>query len=196
MSIENILKRIEEETEDAIKEILGAAGAHGSVIREDYAKKGAKLREELERKVRMKAADEERRLIIGEELELRKAFLKRKCEILNEVYGDVRRRIESRPAAEYLEILKRLIIAHSLSGREEIVVPAEQRGMFTGAYIDSLNEARGEGAAFTLAEAPGDFSWGVVLHEGHRRVDLTLGVVFEQLKARIEPEIASFLFPE
>jgi len=196
MSIENILKRIEGETEEAIGAIRGKTEERLAVIRGEYAKQGAKLREELERAVRMKAADEERRLIVGEELELRKASLVRRREILGEIYGEARKRIESLPPEAYLELLGSLIVRHSLSGREEIIVPASQRSMFAAEFIASLNRLKGTDAAFTLADTPGDFAWGVILREGQRKVDLTLDVVFEQLKARVEPQIAGILFPE
>ena len=196
MSIEDIIKRIEEESEVAVRDTMAKAETEAVGIRDEHARKGSRLREELERKVRLKAADEQRRLIVGEELELRKAFLEKKREILNEVYSEARTRISTLPQAEYLELMRSFVVRNALSGREEIVVPARQRDLFTAGYIESLNVARGKDSSLSLARESGDFSWGVVLREGPRRVDLTLDVVFEQLKARIESEIASLLFPE
>jgi vacuolar-type H+-ATPase subunit E/Vma4 len=196
MSIENILKKIEEETEVAAGEILRAAGTRASSIRGEGERGAAKLREELESRVRAKAADEERRLVVGEELELRKASLERRREILGEVYAEARTRIENLPPDEYLRLVSAFILKSAISGREEIVVPAAQRSMFAGDFVESLNRARGAGSAFTLAETPGDFAWGVVLREGQRRVDLTLGVIFRQLASRVESAVAGVLFPE
>jgi V/A-type H+-transporting ATPase subunit E len=196
MSIENILKKIEEETEVAAGEILRAAGTRASSIRGEGERGAAKLREELESRVRAKAADEERRLVVGEELELRKASLERRREILGEVYAEARKRIENLPPDEYLRLVSAFILKSAISGREEIVVPAAQRSMFAGDFVESLNRARGAGSAFTLAETPGDFAWGVVLREGQRRVDLTLGVIFRQLASRVESAVAGVLFPE
>jgi V/A-type H+-transporting ATPase subunit E len=196
MSIENILKKIEEETEVAAGEILRAAGTRASSIRGEGERGAAKLREELESRVRAKAADEERRLVVGEELELRKASLERRREILGEVYAEARKRIENLPPDEYLRLVSAFILKSAISGREEIVVPAAQRSMFAGDFVESLNRARGAGSAFTLAETPGDFAWGVVLREGQRRVDLSLGVIFRQLASRVESAVAGVLFPE
>jgi V/A-type H+-transporting ATPase subunit E len=195
MSIENILKRIEEETEAAAAEILRAAGTRAASIRGEGEQSGAKLREELESRARAKASDEERRLIVGEELELRKTSLERKREILGEVYAEARKRIENLPPDEYLKLISAFILKSAISGKEEIVVPAAQRSMFAGDFVGSLNRARGAGAAFTVAEAPGEFAWGVVLREGQRRVDLTLGVIFRQLTERAESAVAGVLFP-
>jgi V/A-type H+-transporting ATPase subunit E len=196
MSIENILKKIEEEAEAAAAEILRAAGTRAASIREEGEQRGAKLREELESRVRAKASDEERRLVVGEELELRKASLERKREILGEVYAEARKRIENLPRDEYLKLMSAFILKSAISGKEEIVVPAAQRSMFAGDFVESLNRARGAGAAFSIAGTPGDFAWGVVLREGQRRVDLTLGVIFEQLTARVESAVAGVLFPD
>ncbi len=196
MSIENIVKRIEDETGAAVAEILRAAGERAAAVRDEAARSGAKLGDELESRARSKASDEERRLIVGEELELRKAALQRKREILGEVYAEARKRIEQLPPDEYLELISALILKHAVSGREEIVVPAAQRSMFDGSFVESLNRSRGRGAAFSLAGAPGDFAWGVVLREGQRRVDLTLDVMFGQLAGRVESAVAGLLFPE
>jgi V/A-type H+/Na+-transporting ATPase subunit E len=196
MSIENIVNRIEEETRAAVAEILRAAEERASAVRDEAGRGGAKLRGELENRVRAKAADEERRLIVGEELELRKAALVRKREILGEVYAEARKRIEHLPPDEYRKLISALILKNAVSGREEIVVPAAQRSVFDAAFVDSLNRARGADGAFTIAGAPGDFAWGVVLREGQRRVDLTLEVIFRQLAARVESAVAGILFPE
>jgi V/A-type H+-transporting ATPase subunit E len=196
MSTEHILKKIEEETEAAAAEILRAAETKAASIREEGARGAAKLRGELEGRARAKAADEERRLIVGEELELRKAALARKREILGEVYAEARKRIESLPRDTYLELVSALILKNAVSGREEIIVPAAQREMFPAGFVEGLNRARGGDAAFSVAETPGEFAWGVVLREGRRRVDLSLDVIFAQLTARVESETAGVLFPE
>ncbi len=195
MSIENIVKRIDEETGAAVAGILGAAGERAAAVGDEAARAGEKLRGELEARARAKAGDEERRLIVGEELELRKAALVRKREILGEVYAEARKRIEHLTPDEYLKLMAALILKNAVSGREEIVVPAAQRGMFDAAFVDALNRARGAGAAFSLAGTPGDFAWGVVLREGQRRVDLTLDVIFRQLAERVESAVAGLLFP-
>jgi vacuolar-type H+-ATPase subunit E/Vma4 len=196
MSIENILNRIREEAEASGAEVLRQAEERSAAIRAEHAKKAERLRAELEARARARAADEERRLVVAEELELRKAHLVRRREILEEVYAAARERIVRLAPNEYLDLVRSLIVRHALSGKEEVVVPAAQREIFTPAFIASLDAARGAGAAFTLAAEPGDFAWGVDLREGRRRVDLTLETVFEQLKARIEPAVAGALFPE
>lgn len=196
MSIENIIQRIEDETGGAVAEILEKAEAQAAAIAADFSRTTVRMREELDGKARARAADEEKRLIVGEQLELGKSFLERKRQVLDEVCRMARNRIEALPAAEYRELVRGLILRNAVTGSEEIVVPARQRDLFTPEFIESLNGARGGGAAFSVAGPSDDFGWGVILREGQRRVDLTLEVVFEQMRERIESAIATVLFPE
>jgi vacuolar-type H+-ATPase subunit E/Vma4 len=196
MSIENIIRRIEDETQAAVAEILKKAEEQAAQIAAEYSRESARRAEELAAKARQRAADEEKRLIVGAQLELSKSSLERKREIIDDVCRTARRKIEALPVDEYRELVRELILRNAVSGREEIVVPALQRDLFTKEYIESLNAERGAGATFTVAGTSDEFGWGVVLREGRRRVDLTLGVLFEQMRERIESEIAAALFPE
>jgi len=197
MSIENILKRIEEETAAAVGEIIGEAESEAEKISEDYAAQAAELKEKLERRARTRAEEEERRLLVNEELQLRKELLERKREILDALYAEAAKRIESLETEEYLDLMKKMIIESATSFEEEIVVPEDQRKIFDKAFLYSLNKsARGNKGAFRFSDEPGDFSWGVVLREGKRRVVLTLDVLIAQLRDRIEPDIAAVLFTD
>ena len=88
MSIENILKRIEEETAAAVGEIISEAESEAEKIREDHAAEAGELKVKLERQARTKAEEEQRRLLVNEELRLRKEVLERKREILDALYAE------------------------------------------------------------------------------------------------------------
>ena len=195
MAIEHILKRIEEETEETVQQIFEKAEADATSIRDQYAGRIQKLKHELDQRAQRRAEEEERRLIVSEQLELRKALLARKREILEDLYAGAKKKISSIAEDQYLGLLKDMIIARSVSGTEEIVVPDSQKDLFTKNFLDSLNKTV-QGGRFTFAKEPGDFSWGVILREGKRVVNLTLDILFGQLKEKVEPEIAALLFPE
>lgn len=197
MSIENILKRIEEETTAAVGEIISEAESEAEKIREDYAAEAGELKVELERQARAKAEEEQRRLLVNEELRLRKELLERKREILDALYAEVAERVESLERDEYLELMKMMILRRATSFEEEIIVPEDQREVFGKTFPDSLNKtAGGKKGALSISDDTGDFSWGVILREGKRRVDLTLDVLIAQLRDRIEPDIAAVLFAD
>lgn len=195
MAIEDILKRIEAEAEAEAGRILAEAEGEAARIREEYGKRAERLGAALEEEARKRAGEERRRLVVSEQLELRKGTLGRKRELLDELYRAAWERIRELPEERYLALMKSLVLERAVTGREEIVVPSGQRGLFTEGFVEELNAAR-PGAGFTLAGEPGSFDRGVILREGRRVVDLTLPVLFEQVRDRMEPGIAAILFPE
>lgn len=194
MSIENIYKRISSEADKSVKEILDRANTEASGISKEYAGKAGELEARLKLYAGKKADEEEKRLIVSEQLELRKMILKKKREILGQLYDKAREKIEALPVDECRRILKDLILHKAVSGKEEIMVAALQKDIFTPEFLQVLNEEFGGEGGFTLAAESGDISWGVVLREGRRVVDLSLDVIFKQLKEKIEPRIAALLF--
>lgn len=196
MSIENILERIKEEADSAAEELVKKAEAEAERIRGTYEAEGGELGQELERRARKKAEEEERRLLVNEQLELKKRVLEKKHEILEGLYEQAKREMEKLGDEDYLDLMKGLILGSAISGNEEIVVAKEQAKLFGDVFLDALNKENRLGKGFRLAKDHGDFSWGVVLREGQRVVDLTLGVLMEQLRERIEPEIAPMLFSD
>jgi V/A-type H+-transporting ATPase subunit E len=196
MSIESILERIGVEARDAAREIIAGARAEAEAIAENHAGRAEKLRNELEGKARARAAEEENRLIVSEQLELRKAVLAKKREILDHLYVKAAGRLESISGGDFQSLMQELIVANAISGREEIVVAPGQKKYFTTEFMGGLNSSYPGTGSFTVAGEVGDFSWGVVLREGRRAVDLSLDVLFEQLKEKAEARIAVVLFAE
>ncbi len=196
MSIEKIYERIESQAAASADDIIREAGEQAARIRGEYARRSAELGESLRAYAGKKAGEAGRRLIVSEQLELKKALLAKKREILARIYDDARKRIEGLGDEESAGIIREMILENAVSGREEIVVSGRQSRIFDGKFLDSLNSGFKGGGAFTLAGEKGRFSWGVVLREGKRVVDLSLDVVFEQLREKAEPRIAALLFPE
>lgn len=194
MAIEQILQKIEDDAAEAARAVIAEAEAEAQRIAARAEADAGALRAELEALADRKAEEETRRLIVGAQLETRKAELVRKRELLGEVYDEARRAIAGLSGDEYLGLLASMIAARAVSGREEIVPAAGQRDLLDGAFLARVGEAFRAGAAFTVAAEEGPFDWGVVLREGRRTVDLSLETVFEQVRERIEPEVSAILF--
>ncbi len=196
MSIENILERIKGEADSAAGELLSKAEMEAKRIRGTYEADGNELKEKLEQRAGDKAVEEKRRLIVNEELELRKQLLRKKREILDELYEEAKGELERLGDEDYLDLMKEMILRGAISGNEEIIVAKDQEKLFGDSFLEALNRENKLGKGFKLAKDSGDFAWGVVLREGQRIVDLTLGVLVEQLRERIESEIAPMLFSD
>jgi V/A-type H+-transporting ATPase subunit E len=195
MPIENILRKIEEEASAAAARIVEAAKEEGLRLGEEYSARASKLAEQFEKRGARKAAEEKHRILVSEQLELRKAVLKRKREILGELYSETKRKIEEISGEEYLDLLESMIVEGATSGSEEIVPASGQKRLFTKRFIEKLNKSFASGASFSVAGEEGDFTWGVVLREGRRMIDLSLETVFGRVIEELEPEVSGILFP-
>jgi len=185
-----------EEADSAARGIVGKAEEEAERIRGASEAEGADLGRELEARARKRAEGEERRLIVNEQLELGKQLLQKKREILDELYERAKRELEKLPEDDYVALVKDMILGSAISGNEEIVVAKGQEELFDDSFLGRLNKENKRGKGFSLAKDQGGFSWGVVLREGRRSVDLTLDVLINQLRERIEPEIAPLLFSD
>jgi V/A-type H+-transporting ATPase subunit E len=194
MSIEQIVRKIDEDAEKAAGSVVEQARAQARSIVERYEAAAGMLRSEFEDLADRKAAEEERRLLVSEELELRKAVLVRKREILAGIYDEAKRTIGRLTGEEYLDLLASMIAARAVSGREQIVPAAGQRSLLGERFLARVGEAFGGDARFNVVGEEGTFAWGVVLREGRRIVDLSLDTVFEQVRELVEPEVAAILF--
>lgn len=194
MSIERILQKIDDDAANAARAVVEEARAEAAKILARYEAAAGQLRGELEAHAERKAAEEKRRLLVGEELELRKAALVGRHEILAGIYDEARSAIGGLAGGAYLDLLCSMIASHAVSGREEIVPAAGQRALLDAAFLKKVGAAFGGEARFTVAGEEGSFAWGVVLREGKRVVDLSLETVFEQVRERIEPEVSAVLF--
>jgi V/A-type H+-transporting ATPase subunit E len=194
MSIEKILSKIDEDSQAAVEEALARAGEDAEGLAARYARRADELEASLRARAEKKAAEEKRRLLVSEQLELRKANLVKRREILSKLYDEAREKIAALSGEDYLSLVRALVISRSVSGAEEIVPAAGQGALFSSGFLAKLNGEYPGGGEFTVASEEGDYDWGVVLREGRRTVDLSLGTVFEQVIGRIEPEVSAILF--
>jgi len=194
MSIEKILSKIDEDSRAAVEAALERAREDAAALSARYARRAEELGAGLKSRAEKKAAEEKRRLIVSEQLELRKAELVGKRGILSKLYDDARKNIASLSGDDYLALIRSLIVSRAISGTEEIVPAAGQTALLSSDFLSKLNGEYPEGGKFTIAADEGTFEWGVVLREGRRTVDLSLGTVFDQVMDRIEPEVAAILF--
>jgi vacuolar-type H+-ATPase subunit E/Vma4 len=194
MSIEHILERIDREAGAAAEAVREKARSEAARILARCRGEADTLRGELEAKAKLRAGEEKKRRIVTEQLELRKAYLRSKREILDRVYERARARIESASGAELSSLLSDVIMANAVSGSEEIVIAEAQKPLVTDEFVRALSKRFPGGGEFTVAKETGEFAWGAVLKEGKRVVNCTLDVLFEQLTERIESRVAATLF--
>jgi vacuolar-type H+-ATPase subunit E/Vma4 len=196
MSIENILSRIDEDSRAAVAAALERAGGEAAALSARYVRRAEELGAGLSSRAEKKAVEEKRRVLVSEQLELRKADLIRRREILSKLYDEARKNIAALSGEDYLALIRVLVSSSTISGAEEIVPAAGQTALLSSDFLTKLNAGYPGGGKFTIAAEEGAFEWGVMLRESRRTVDLSLDSVFDQVMDRIEPEVAAILFQQ
>jgi V/A-type H+-transporting ATPase subunit E len=196
MSIEKILSRIDEDSRAAVEAALARAREAAAAHSARYARRAEEFEAGLRSRAGKKSTEEKHRLLVSEQLELRKADLVRKREILSKLYDDARKNIAALSGEDYLALIRALVISRAISGAEEIVPASGQSALLSPDFLAKLNGEYPGGGKFTTAAEEGAFEWGVVLREGRRTVDLSLDAVFYQVMDRIEPEVSAILFQQ
>lgn len=194
MSIENILDKIEKETEAAVEEIIREAKEEAAKIGKEYQKKAEDLSDKLMKEAERRADEETRRLIVNERLELRKGLLEKKREVFDGFFEAAKKEIEGMAKDDYIAFIRRLIVDKAATGKEEIVVSSKQADIYPDDFADTLNSSFKGDSAFKISDQSDEFAWGVILREGKRVVDLSLDSLFKEISEDMEPEIAGLLF--
>ncbi|MGE5550285.1 MAG: V-type ATP synthase subunit E [Bacteroidota bacterium] len=176
--------------------ILASARAKGEDImakaRRELAAKVAALEAETERR----AAVEARRITTRSELDSRTELLRAKVELLDEVFAGAYRALLELPEAEWRTLIRRLLLAQSTTGAEEIVIPPGQEQRFAALLPEVNGELKkaGKRGDLRLARDSAPIEGGFILSGPDYSVDCSFRTLIAERRPLYEPEVAKVLF--
>jgi V/A-type H+-transporting ATPase subunit E len=155
---------------------------------EDYRRETKKLAEAA-------GQDKLSRMLAAARMQNVKDILSAKGRILDELFDRVKQRIEQLPDNEYLELMKRLLAKCVQSGHEEVVV-GKNESRINQAFVNKVNtellwQAKG---GLRLSATREDISGGFILTSGKVRINSSTEVMVNQLRDKMEMELAAELF--
>jgi len=192
MSLETILKRIEENVSLACQEILARAQEEKRA-KIDKAQEEAK---ETERRILEAAREEALRIkamaASRADSIKRQMILSAKAELLASVFDEALRRLGNMPPQDYREMLLDLIGASS-HGDETIILEANDKPRLGDGFEDGVRErlralGKKDGVAFEYRETP--LGGGFILKKGGTSWNFTFPAVINLLKDELEIEVA------
>lgn len=163
--IEKIAQRILEDAQaevaqrgaDAQKqadEILAQGKAQAETLYRQQAEKGKKQAEELYE-----------RLVSAVEMEKRQLSLAAKQELLQQVFSLALEKLVSLPEQDYIQTLKNLILAASVTGKEQVVFSPADRARIGKHVVVAANEAMTKGYTPELPSALQDSRVGSLIEK-------------------------------
>lgn len=176
--------------------ILAEARAKADAI---LVKAGEELKartDEISAAAARRAEIEARRIATAAELEARRELLQAKVDLLDRAFDGALRRLLSLPEQQWRDLVRRLLLDSSVSGTEEIKVPAGERERFQ-ALLPEVNAAlkqSGRRGELRLAGEPAAIEGGFILTGPDYAVDCSFRTLLAERRPYIEPEAAAALF--
>lgn len=195
--LEKITARIETDAVADAARIAEEAKLQCDAIR---AEGEAKAQESYWRRVRegvKNAEDRASRLAKAADMEARKSVLACKQEIVAEAFRRAEQKLLALSGEEYIAFLAGLAAKASVSGREEIVLNANDRGAVGKKVASRANEllsAQGRTAQLILAPDAGDFTGGLILRDGDISVNCTVAALIAEARQTQASDVAAELF--
>ncbi|NLH42592.1 MAG: hypothetical protein GX448_12210 [Planctomycetes bacterium] len=192
------------EADQVITKILSDARAQADAIKkqaeEREAAETAKLNEELARfeeatkaMAEKAGADERSQRLAVARMEAAKEYAATKASLLDEVFVQARRKLETLPDAEYRELMGKLMAAAVETG-EETVLAGKNDARIDAKLVADVNAKLGGKGKLTLSDRKHGFGAGFLLQRGKVRSNVSLEVLVGQARKDLEIEVAKDLF--
>jgi len=198
MALDDILKKIKEETDAKISEIDSRIKKRVGEIDEEGGKKIADLRKHLLHEAEGKIKEERRSKLAIAQLDLRKALLMEKRRLLDETFNAAFEDIRNLGDEDYRKLFKKLTLQVAEEGNGNIFISNKDRKRITPSLIKEINEdlhKMGKSATLELAQEEVDIDGGFILKMGKIEINCSLSSLFETIKEELESEVSGILFP-
>ena len=153
--IEKITQRIQSDAQAEINAVLTQAREEAAQITARYEAQAQVETTELRAKNERSAAEREERLVSAAQMEARKTALATKQELVERAYALALEKLCALPEKEYTEVLAKLLVQASSTGREEVVFSSQDRERIGKAAVARANEMLAAAAAPDLPSASG-----------------------------------------
>jgi len=194
--------------EKITEKILSDAGEQAGGIEKEFAARIGKIQDQRDQQVqeiqaraqeeaRRRAEDRFNKDIATAELEMRKAALARKQELIGQVFDRARERLLGMKAEPRRDFLMQLLLKNVETGDEEIIVSKGDGGLLDDGFLKEANrrlEQEGKKGRLQLSEERRDLPGGFVLRRGKQEINCSLGALIGSIRQELEPGVARELF--
>lgn len=193
--IENIIGRIDADGQAAADAILYEAQKQAKAITESWDQRAKKGSAEVLRRGEQAAAERRARLESAAEMEGRKLILGAKQEMISRAFDEALDQLLALPQAEMIGLLSSLCAKAAVTGSEEVILSAADRGSIGEAVVAKANQLL-KGGSLTLSAETRPIRGGVVLRSGGVEVNCAFDTLVRLVRPQLERQVAGVLFDE
>lgn len=197
MSLEKILEKIIQDSEEEIRKILDEAKSRASQIIEEGKREAEKVAGELTRGGEENARKVKEIIVTLASLESRKRILGEKQRILGELYLEVEKRIRNLNGRDYRELVKKIMLESCQTGEELVVIGENDRKRIDQKLIESVNAElvkAGKKGKLKLSPEPVSIPDGFILKLGKIEINNSWENILRSLREKTEDEVIKLLF--
>ncbi len=194
------------DAQKVIEKILSDAGTEaqkiGQEARDKQAGEQAGLEQQLgDYRAQTKALaekagrDEKSHILAAARMQIAKEYLAEKRKILDEVFEQARRRVQSLPDGEYRGLMAQLMVAAVETGEQEVVI-GNKEGRIDDSLLREVNDklaASGKGN-LKLSQQRQNLAGGFILKRGKIKTNVSIDVLLDRARKELEIELAGQLF--
>jgi V/A-type H+-transporting ATPase subunit E len=195
MNADQVVEKILSQAREEAERIVAAAKDAAEKENQRLEKETEGYRQETVRLAEAAGQDKLSRMLAASRMQNGKNILAAKGQILDELFSRARQRIEQLPDKDYLELMKKLLAKCVQSGHEEVII-GKNETRINQAFINKVNtellwQAKG---GLRLSASREDIGGGFILTSGKVRINSSTDVMVNQLRDKMEMELAAELF--
>ena len=197
MALEDILKKIREETDGKLSQIDSHVKKRVEEIVKEGEKKIDNLRDKLLHEAEGKIKEERRSKLAIAQLDFRKALLVEKRRLLDETFVAAFEDIRNLGDEDYRKLFKKLTLQVAEEGNGTIFISNKDRKRITPSLIEETNRdlhKMGKSATLELAQEEVDIDGGFILKMGKIEINCSLSSLFKKMTEELESEVSGILF--
>ncbi|MBD5162919.1 MAG: hypothetical protein HDT14_13090 [Oscillibacter sp.] len=191
--IEKITARIETDAKAEAAAILREAEEKAAAIREQYKVQAAAQARAAEAEGREAAKRQAERLESAAQMDAKKQLLAVKQACLNEAFDKAQKELLALPDGEYAQLLARMAVKASRTGKEEILLNARDLKRVGAQVVEKANALK-KGAALTLSGETREMAGGLTLRDGNVEVNCAFETQLRVLREEMAAQVAGILF--
>ena len=190
--IEKITQRITSDAQAEVDRILGDAREEAARITANYRAQADAEAQELADKNERAAAEQEERLISAAQMKASRLQLAAKQEMVEKAYIQALDKLCAMPKEQYVDVLAKLLVEASSSGKEEAVFSKEDREQVGKAAVEKANQISGK--QLRLSEESLPIRGGFILKDKNVEVNCTFETLVRLQKAETAGAVVKTLF--
>lgn len=197
MPLEQIIKRIEENSTEEKKKIEAGAAAEAEEISNRARAEIEKLKERKNTETAAETESERKRRLALKRLDLRNGTLRLKRDIINEVFEEAFERVRGLPEADYMKLMEKFFLNFAEPGKGRMYISERDGSRLTPEFIERASgrlRDSGKEYDYKLSSDFADIEGGFVLETETTRIDCSLEALFAEIRDKLERQTGEFLF--